>query len=71
MTLPLITMTIFMEGANAEIEQATWQLCERYDDVPRLSYTDCTTFAVMQQCGITTVFTSDEHFQILGFTIRP
>ncbi|TEU11637.1 MAG: PIN domain-containing protein [Anaerolineales bacterium] len=54
-----------------EIEQAAWQLFERYDTVPYLSYTDCTTFAVMQQRGITTVFTGDEHFQILGFTIRP
>jgi predicted nucleic acid-binding protein len=54
-----------------KIEQAAWQLFERYDAVPRLSYTDCTTFAVMQQRGITTVFTGDEHFRILGFTIRP
>jgi predicted nucleic acid-binding protein len=54
-----------------EIEQAAWQLFERYDAVPRLSYTDCTTFAVMQKLGIITVFTGDEHFHILGFTIRP
>jgi predicted nucleic acid-binding protein len=54
-----------------EIEQAAWQLFERYDAVPRLSYADCTTFAVMQKLGITTVFTGDEHFHILGFTIRP
>lgn len=54
-----------------EIEQAAWQLFERYDTIPRLSYTDCTTFAVMQQRDITTVFTGDEHFHILGFTVRP
>ena len=54
-----------------EIEQAAWQLFERYDAVPRLSYTDCTTCAVMQQRDIATVFTGDEHFHILGFTIRP
>jgi predicted nucleic acid-binding protein len=62
--LEIITIT-------PEIEQAAWQLFERYDAVPHLSYTDCTTFVVMQQRGITTVFTGDEHFHILGFTIRP
>jgi predicted nucleic acid-binding protein len=54
-----------------EIEQAAWQLFERHDTIPRLSYTDCTTFAVMQQRDIATAFTGDEHFRILGFTIRP
>ena len=39
--------------------------------VPRLSYTDCTTFVIMQQRNITTVFTGDEHFHILGFATRP
>ena len=53
------------------IEQAAWQLFERYDKVPHLSYTDCATFAVMQQRGITVAFTGDEHFHILGFTIQP
>ena len=54
-----------------KIESAAWQLFERYDTVPHLSYTDCTTFAVMQQRNITTVFTGDEHFHILGFITRP
>jgi predicted nucleic acid-binding protein len=54
-----------------KIESAAWQLFERYDTVPHLSYTDCTTFVVMQQRNITTVFTGDEHFHILGFITRP
>ncbi len=54
-----------------QIEQAAWQIFERYDTVSNLSYTDCTTFVVMQQRGITVAFTQDEHFHIFGFTTRP
>jgi predicted nucleic acid-binding protein len=50
---------------------ALYNPADQYHTIPRLSYTDCTTFAVMQQRDIATAFTGDEHFRILGFTIRP
>lgn len=54
-----------------ELEEVAWQLFERYDDVRGLSYTDCTTFALMQQRNIDVAFTDDDHFHILGFTTQP
>lgn len=54
-----------------EIESRAWQLFERYDTVSDLSYTDCTTFAVMQLYDINIAFTGDAHFHILGFSAKP
>lgn len=38
---------------------------------PRLSFTDCTTFAVMGEAGIRLAFTADRHFHRAGRGIRP
>lgn len=54
-----------------ELESRAWQLFERYDTVSDLSYTDCTTFAVMQWHDITVAFTGDAHFHMLGFNTKP
>jgi predicted nucleic acid-binding protein len=37
----------------------------------RLSFTDATSFAVMQELGIELAFTADRHFNRAGFGIRP
>jgi predicted nucleic acid-binding protein len=47
-------------------EVAAWAIFEQYDD-QALSYTDCTSFAVMKDLGLTHVFSADHHFAILGF----
>lgn len=36
-----------------------------------LSLVDCTSFEVMRQAGLDTVFTFDPHFRELGFTVIP
>jgi predicted nucleic acid-binding protein len=48
------------------LEEQAWEIFARYDDKD-FSFTDCTSFAVMQQLGITTVFAFDEHFEQFGF----
>lgn len=37
----------------------------------RLSFTDCTSFAVMRELGIRLAFTADRHFHRAGKGIRP
>ena len=48
------------------IEVVAWRKFLRYDD-KNVSMTDCTSFAVMEQLGLNTVFTFDDHFRQLGF----
>jgi predicted nucleic acid-binding protein len=63
-----------------DIEQVTperfsraWRLWLRYDDKPRISFTDLTSFVVMGELGIHRVLTGDAHFEQvgLGFTRLP
>jgi predicted nucleic acid-binding protein len=48
------------------IEEQAWEIFARYEDKD-FSFTDCTSFAVMQQLGITIAFAFDEHFEQFGF----
>ncbi|MCR4405668.1 MAG: PIN domain-containing protein [Anaerolineae bacterium] len=57
-------------GVNQAIEDAAWDIFVRYED-KGFSYTDCTSFAVMQQLGLDTVFAFDRHFEQFGFTCIP
>lgn len=38
---------------------------------PRISFTDCTSFAVMRELGINFAFSPDRHFHRAGSGIRP
>jgi predicted nucleic acid-binding protein len=49
------------------LEDQAWEIFACYGDKD-FSFTDCTSFAVMQQLGITTAFAFDEHFEQFGFT---
>ena len=39
--------------------------------VPRISFTDCTSFSLMQELGIGLAFTADAHFRAAGRGIHP
>lgn len=47
-----------------------WQLRERYQDKPKISFVDLTSMVVMQDLAITEVFTGDSHFEQVGLGFR-
>ena len=49
--------------------QEAEQLFRQYDTA-RLSFTDCTSFAVCQQHNISEAFAFDQHFPMMGITLR-
>ena len=48
--------------------RAAEQLFRQYDDV-KLSFTDCTSFAICQQHNISEAFAFDQHFLMMGITL--
>jgi uncharacterized protein len=50
-----------------QLEDLAWNLFKQYAD-KTFSFTDCTSFVVMQQLGLTDIFTNDHHFEQMGFT---
>ena len=50
-----------------------WQLRQQYHDKPDISFVDFTSIVVMQDLGLTDIFTGDAHFQQvnLGFRLVP
>jgi len=53
--------------------KAAWSLRKKYQDKPDISFTDLTSFVIMQELAINKVFTGDIHFEKvnLGFEILP
>lgn len=50
---------------------AAWRLVERFAD-KRWSFTDCTSYAVMQRLGVTEALSLDDHFHQFGLCdVRP
>lgn len=56
---------------SEEIEQAAWEVFERFNQDKEWSFTDCTTKVVMENLGIREVFAFDHHFEQMGFLRRP
>ena len=50
-----------------DIEESAKALFKKFDD-KRLSYTDCTSFALINHLGIEAVFAFDEHFKYHPYT---
>jgi len=55
---------------NGEIEEKAWKIFKKYHD-QAFSYTDCTSFAVMQMKKLKRAFAFDGHFNIFGFNTIP
>jgi len=64
---PLITL----HRVNQEDEELAWQILKQYGD-KGFSYTDATSFALMERLEIMTAFAFDEHFEQYGrFSVEP
>jgi len=51
--------------------EAAWRIFRRYDDKP-FSFTDCTSFALMERLKIGTAFAFDRNFREYGkFAVKP
>ena len=57
---------VVIEPIHAQRFQNAYRLRLRYRDKPRVSFTDLTSFTVMQELGIHQVLTGDAHFQQVG-----
>lgn len=55
---------------DLHLRDAAWELFTGYDDKV-LSFTDCTSFAVMRERGLRRVFTFDGDFHKVGFVAVP
>ena len=53
-----------------EDEERAWEIFLKYKDKD-FSYTDCTSFAVMERLKMDTSFTFDSHFQTMKFHVMP
>jgi uncharacterized protein len=60
-----------LERVTPDRFERAWQLRRKYHDKPSISFIDFTSMAVMQDLGITDVFTGDDHFRQvnLGFQL--
>jgi predicted nucleic acid-binding protein len=64
---------IQIERVSLERFEKTWELRKRFQDKPRISFTDLTSMVIMQEQVIHHIMTKDEHFiQVnLGFVQVP
>jgi predicted nucleic acid-binding protein len=64
---------VLLVHVSADQFRRAWQMRRKYGDKPDISFIDFTSFVVMQDLGITDVFTGDAHFEQvnLGFRLYP
>jgi len=62
---------IQIEYMTSELLEEAWRIFESFAD-KEFSFTDCTSFALMEYLHIETAFTFDDHFRQYGkFIVRP
>ncbi len=57
-----------LASISPDDRNAAWQTFKRYRD-QKLSFTDCSSFAVMRRFGIHRVLTTDHHFRVASFEV--
>jgi predicted nucleic acid-binding protein len=56
---------------TGDIAEEAWKIFEQYNEDKQWSFTDCTSYVVMKNLGITEVFAFDRHFEQMSFTRKP
>lgn len=59
---------IQMVHIDEKLQAAAWNIAIEYQD-KKFSFTDCTSFAVMNRYGINDAFAFDSHFTQMGFML--
>ena len=57
---------INIETVTSNRFATTWEMRKRFQDKPRISFTDFTSMVIMDELGIQQVLTEDEHFMHVG-----
>lgn len=65
----LESAVLIREEINADLRRQAWELFKQYRD-KRLSFTDCTSFALLKRRGLRNVFSFDEDFSRLGYAVN-
>jgi predicted nucleic acid-binding protein len=55
---------------SADQFRDAWNLRQKYDDKPGISFVDFTSMVVMGDLGIVDIFTGDSHFEHVGLGFR-
>jgi predicted nucleic acid-binding protein len=67
----IISSEVFdLVEVDPSLRKEAWRLFKKYRD-QKLSFTDCTSFAVMGKYGIREAFTFDDDFSKVGFDTLP
>lgn len=59
-----------LEHISADQFSRAWQMRVKYHDKPDISFVDFTSMVIMQDLGITEVFTGDHHFLHVGLRFQ-
>ncbi|MCD6468886.1 MAG: type II toxin-antitoxin system VapC family toxin [Thermoplasmata archaeon] len=55
-----------VERITSERFSSAWRLRKRFQDKPKISFTDLTSMVIMKEKGIKSILTEDEHFLQVG-----
>ena len=62
---------VLIVESSSELHAVGWEIFKKYRDWKDLSYTDCMSFALMEEMEITRAFTFDSDFRAYGFLSIP
>lgn len=61
---------VILKRISLEDEKKAFEIFRKLD-LPHLSFTDCTSFALMKRLEVKEAFSFDEHFVKAGFNVLP